>query len=202
MWGPAVSIGTSTVVEGNAGTTDAVFPVTLSGATTEPVTVSYATANGTATAGSDYTAAAGTLTIRGGADHGTMRWRSWATRLNEPDETFMVTLSSPVNATLGTATGPGTITNDDRGAGREHRRRDGGGGERRDDGRGLPGDAVGGDGAAGDGGLRDGGRDGDGGKRLHGGHRHADVRAGRHDPDHRGRGHWPTRSTSRPRRSW
>ena len=44
------------VAEGNSGTTTAVFPVTLSGATRQPVTVDYATADGTATAGSDYTA--------------------------------------------------------------------------------------------------------------------------------------------------
>ena len=63
----------------------------------------------------------------------------------EPDETFTVTLSTPVNATLATATGTGTIANDDCGADGEHRAGDGGGGEQRDDGRGVHGDAVGSD---------------------------------------------------------
>ena len=45
-----------TVTEGNTGTVAATFTVTLSAASTEPITVAYATANGTATAGSDYQA--------------------------------------------------------------------------------------------------------------------------------------------------
>ena len=61
-----MSIGPAAVAEGNSGTTDAVFPVTLSAATTVPVTVSYATGDGTATAGSDYTAVTASVTIAAG----------------------------------------------------------------------------------------------------------------------------------------
>ncbi len=56
--GPALSINDVSKVEGNSGTTNASFTVTLSPASTQTVTVKYATANGTATAGSDYTAKA------------------------------------------------------------------------------------------------------------------------------------------------
>src|SRR5262249_50330382 len=60
---PWVSIGDATVAEGNSGTTSAVFTVSLSAASTQSVTVQFATANGTATAGSDYVAASGTVTF-------------------------------------------------------------------------------------------------------------------------------------------
>src|SRR5262249_661884 len=61
------SINDVTVTEGNTGTTQATFTVTLDAAVDTPVSVDYATANGTAQAGSDYTAAAGTLTFAAGA---------------------------------------------------------------------------------------------------------------------------------------
>ncbi|MGE0363392.1 MAG: Calx-beta domain-containing protein, partial [Vicinamibacterales bacterium] len=60
---PLLTITDATVTEGNAGSVAATFTVSLSAASTDPVTVDYATANGTATAGSDYTAASGTLTF-------------------------------------------------------------------------------------------------------------------------------------------
>ena len=60
---PSVSVGDASVTEGNAGTTPLSFPVTLSAASTQPVSVTYATADGTATAPSDYAAASGTLTF-------------------------------------------------------------------------------------------------------------------------------------------
>ena len=62
----SVSVSHAAVSEGNAGTVNAVFWVTLSSARSQPVTVSYATADGTAPAGSDYQAASGTLTFAPG----------------------------------------------------------------------------------------------------------------------------------------
>ena len=71
---PALSIAGVTVTEGNSGTTNANFAVTLSRRRARTVTVGYTTANGTATAGSDYTAASGTITFAAGQtiedDHG------------------------------------------------------------------------------------------------------------------------------------
>ena len=63
---PRISINDVTVTEGNTGTRPITFTVSLSAAYDVPVTVHYATANGTATAGSDYQAASGTLTIPAG----------------------------------------------------------------------------------------------------------------------------------------
>ncbi len=59
---PAVRISNAVVTEGNGGFVNATFTVTLSGYTYETVTVNYATANGTASAGTDYTAVSGQLT--------------------------------------------------------------------------------------------------------------------------------------------
>lgn len=87
-----------------------IFASGVSGLST---TVSYATADGTATAGSDYTAASGTATIPAGSTTTTITVSVIGDTTNEPDETFTVTLSSPVNATIATATGTGTILNDD-----------------------------------------------------------------------------------------
>ena len=61
---PGLNIESASVAEGNSGTTNAVFTVGLSAASGQSVTVDYATANGTATAGSDYVAASGRLVPR------------------------------------------------------------------------------------------------------------------------------------------
>ena len=110
---PAVSIANATVAEGNSGTTNAAFAVTLSKASTKTVTVGYSTANGTATAGSDFTAASGTLTFTPGVTSQKVNVAVAGDTAVEPDETFTVKLANAVNATLGTATATGTITNDD-----------------------------------------------------------------------------------------
>src|SRR5204862_3444747 len=60
---PTLTIGNASVTEGNSGTTAATFTVTLAPTSTQTVTVAYATANGTATAGGDYAAEGGTLTF-------------------------------------------------------------------------------------------------------------------------------------------
>src|SRR5437763_16990844 len=62
----SLSINDVSVAEGNGGTTPATFTVTLSGSTALPVTVSYATADGTGKVGVDYQSATGTLTFNPG----------------------------------------------------------------------------------------------------------------------------------------
>ena len=110
---PAFSINNVTVQEGNSGTTNAVFTVTLSSPLTASATVKYATVNGTATAGSDYTATSGTLTFSAGQTSKTITVAIRGDTLAEPNETFTVQLNSPTKAVLGTATGVGTILSDD-----------------------------------------------------------------------------------------
>src|SRR5262249_49262058 len=64
---PSISINDVSVTEGNSGTTSATFTVSLSAASTQTVSVQYATADGSATvAGGDYQPASGTLTFKPG----------------------------------------------------------------------------------------------------------------------------------------
>lgn len=115
---PTITIGHVTAPEGNSGTTAFSFNVALSstGPTTAPVTVDYATADGTATAGSDYVATSGTLTFAPGVASQTITVNVTGDTTVEPNETFFVNLSNPTNATIASAQGIGTITNDDGGA--------------------------------------------------------------------------------------
>ena len=110
---PSLSINDVTVIEGNTGTTNAVFTVTLTGATALPATVNFATANDTATAGSDHTATSGTLTFAVGTTAQQVTVAVLTDALNEPDETFFVNLSGQTNAIIADGQGVGTITNDD-----------------------------------------------------------------------------------------
>ena len=108
-----VSVNSASVAEGNAGATLLNFPVSLTFPAKTPVTVQYATADGTATAGSDYTAAAGTLTFSAGEFRKTIAVTVAGDTRHEPDETISLALSGPENAALGDSQGTGTITNDD-----------------------------------------------------------------------------------------
>ncbi len=103
---PALSIGDAApVTEGVA----ARFPVTLSAAVAEVVTVSYATADSTAVDGSDYTASDGTLTFQPGTTLLTIEVATLTDDTEEPDEAFSVNLSDPAGATLENDTATGTI---------------------------------------------------------------------------------------------
>lgn len=110
---PSLSIAASSVVEGNAGTTSLSFPVTLSAASSKTVSVGYVTSNATATAPSDYTAGSGTLTFQPGQKVKTIMISVVGDTAIEQDETFMVELSSPVNAVIAQGSATGTIKNDD-----------------------------------------------------------------------------------------
>jgi probable HAF family extracellular repeat protein len=111
---PTVSIGNVAVFEGNSGTSNAGFLLTVSPLLTSPVTVVYSTADGSAIAGTDYNAASGTVTIPAGRT----TWAVYVTvrsdRKREADEVFYVNLSNADGATIADAQGVGTIRNDDR----------------------------------------------------------------------------------------
>ena len=110
----ALSINDVSVTEGNAGTTTATFTVTLNPAAAQTVTVDFATADGTATtADNDYVAASGTVTFPAGQTTQPVAVTVNGDTVFEPDETFFVNLSSPVNATIADGQGVGTILNDD-----------------------------------------------------------------------------------------
>lgn len=110
---PALSIEDVMVTEGDAGSTNAVFTVSLSGAGPNVITIDYLSSNGTATTPSDYQTVSGTLTFAPG-----QLTRNIIVPVNgdtsaEGNETFFVTLSNPTNATLGDTQGQGTIIDDD-----------------------------------------------------------------------------------------
>jgi hypothetical protein len=110
---PVVSVDDVTVQEGDGGSADAVFTVTLSPPAPDTVTVDWATANGSAAAGSDYTASSGSLSFPPGTTSLTLTVPVLGDLLDEPDETFLVNLSNPANATLADSQGQATILDDD-----------------------------------------------------------------------------------------
>lgn len=110
---PTLSIGDVSLSEGNTGTQNADFSVTLVPASVQTVTVIYTTADGTATAPSDYTATVGTLTFNPTETVKTISVPVVGDTSPESDEIFSVDLFGPVNAEIGDAHGQGTIVNDD-----------------------------------------------------------------------------------------
>ena len=112
----SLSVGDTTVLEGNSGTTTAPFPVTLSAdpGTGRQVAVTVRTSDGTAHAGSDYTAVATTLTWQQGDPlTKTLAVPVIGDTVPEGNETFHVTLSAPSNAALADPTATGTIVDEE-----------------------------------------------------------------------------------------
>ncbi|MBF0491558.1 MAG: FG-GAP repeat protein [Deltaproteobacteria bacterium] len=111
---PMISIDSPSVTEGNVGTKNLTYSVTLSNSSVQTITVDYATSDGTATAGSDYTATSGTLTFTPGQTSKTIDVSVIGDYVVEVDETLTMTLSNPSNATtVPPGIGTGTILNDD-----------------------------------------------------------------------------------------
>ncbi len=110
---PSLSVDNVTVAEGNSGTVAATFNVSLSPVSGRTVTVDYATADDSASAGLDYEAAAGTLSFAPGDTNKTVTVLVNGDALDEIDENFFINLSNALNASIVDAQGLGTITDDD-----------------------------------------------------------------------------------------
>ncbi|MDQ1568466.1 MAG: hypothetical protein QOF96_3346 [Actinomycetota bacterium] len=110
---PTLSVADGLATEGDSGTTPLTFTVTLSGADSRPVTVSFATADGSARAPDDYQATSGSLTFNPGEVSKTVTVAVKGDTLNETDETFSLVLSSPANAVLGRSQAFGTIVDNE-----------------------------------------------------------------------------------------
>ncbi len=110
-----VSVGDAPAVpEGATGaSTPATFTVTLSSAAPSTVTVVASTADGTATAGADYTAVTTTVSFPAGTTSQAVPVTVVGDATRELDESFTLRLSSPSGAVILDDTGLGTITNDD-----------------------------------------------------------------------------------------
>ena len=110
---PSISVDDVSHSEGNSGTTAYTFTVSLSSPSVNAVTVSYATADGSAAAGSDYTTTSGTLTFAPGEQVKQVTVTASGDTLYEVNETFTLNLSSPTGGVIGDGTGVGTLVNDD-----------------------------------------------------------------------------------------
>ncbi|MBI4854827.1 MAG: hypothetical protein HY819_23765, partial [Acidobacteria bacterium] len=109
----SLSINDITVTEGNSGTIVANFTVNLTPASGLTVMVNFATADGTAIAGSDYVSNSGSLVFAPGVTSQTVSVTINGDVSTEQNETFFVNLSSAVNGLIADSQGLGTIVNDD-----------------------------------------------------------------------------------------
>ncbi|MBI3408067.1 MAG: hypothetical protein HY040_06885 [Planctomycetes bacterium] len=111
---PSLTVDDVSVAEGDTGTVNATFTVRLSSSSSQPVTLTYATTNGTATDPGDYTAVAPTiLNFQPGQTAKTITVPIKGDMTLETDETFFVNLSNASNAVLDDNQSQGTIRNDD-----------------------------------------------------------------------------------------
>ena len=108
-----LSIGPVSEVEGTGGNNDLVFTVTATPTPQTLVQVDYASSNGSATAGSDYTSVSGTLSFAAGVATRAIRVPILTDNVVEGNETLTMTLSGPNNASINIASATGTLTNDD-----------------------------------------------------------------------------------------
>ena len=117
---PGISIAPASAPEGDSGSGSMAFTVTLASPAAEAVTVNYATSDGTAAAGQDYTAVSnGSVTIAAGNTTAAFTVSVTGDETNEPNETFKVTISLPSDTTAAAIAGgdttaaAGTILDDD-----------------------------------------------------------------------------------------
>ena len=103
----------TSVVEGDAGTLNAVFTVNLSAAASVPITVDYATLGGTAIEGLDYLRSSGSLTFLPGVTSGNIVVAINGDLIDEVNEFYAVLLSNPTNVTIVDDEAQGTIVDND-----------------------------------------------------------------------------------------
>jgi glucose/arabinose dehydrogenase len=115
--GPALAVSDASMVEGDSGTPFITFSLALSTPSTKTVAVAY-TVSHTTTNGGDLQVKSGTASIPAGQLSQSVQVKTFADASTEPNETFALVLSNPINAALADPTGVGTILNDDPGSGR------------------------------------------------------------------------------------
>lgn len=108
---PAISVNNVTQVRDTAVASTYTFAVSLSQQTTDTVTVSYATADSSAFANTDYTPSSGTLTFLPGNSVGVVKVTVKPSNLRAANSIFLIKLTNPVNSTLSTPEGNGIIEN-------------------------------------------------------------------------------------------
>lgn len=108
---PDINIGNANAVEGSGTAAVATFTANLSAASANPVTFRYATSDGSAQSGRDYTAKSGVVTIPAGQVTTSITVPVLATSLYAAYQYFYVNLANPLNAVVGNGSGVGTILN-------------------------------------------------------------------------------------------
>jgi hypothetical protein len=111
---PNVSVLDAAVQEGHSGSVNMVFTVQLSTPLPQAVSVSYATANGSATTPADYAARSGSLSFSPGITTQTVNVPVNGDLIKEGAETFLLNLSAPAGVALGRASGTGLIIDDEK----------------------------------------------------------------------------------------
>jgi hypothetical protein len=111
---PSLIPGNLIVSDAGPGTTTAQFVVRLSNGSVETISVSYATADGTAKADSDYVATSGTLTFQPGEVEKSFPLQIKSDAFEEGHEQFSINFSNPVNVELFGRSGFVNITADER----------------------------------------------------------------------------------------
>ena len=110
---PTAFISDVSLVEGNTGTRTATFLVVLSRPSSKPVSMHFATADGTATVEADYSGRSGTLEFPAGTLLKTIDVQVKGDLISEANETFFVNLSAPSGAAIADGRGQGTVVNDE-----------------------------------------------------------------------------------------
>lgn len=110
---PSLSIADISVTEGDVGTAAMVFTILSSDISNSIISVNYSTSDDSASAGIDYQATNGVLQFTAGVTNQTIEVIVEGDTDTETNETFVVTLSAPTNATISRSSATGTITTDD-----------------------------------------------------------------------------------------
>ena len=108
--GVYLSVNDLVIAEGSNGVVQANFNINLSSVQNETVSVDFATQDGSALAGQDYVSTNGTVTFAPGERVKVIPVAVTADEAPEPDETFFLTLSNPINGWIASATGSCLIT--------------------------------------------------------------------------------------------
>ncbi len=110
---PTISIADTSLVEGDAGSSQMNFNVSLSDDSAQTVTVSYRNVDGSARAGVDYQSASGSLSFAPGQSSRQIPVTVFGNAIDDGDRSFTIELSAPVNATIADGLASGTILDDD-----------------------------------------------------------------------------------------
>ena len=110
---PKITITDASITEGDSGSKEMTFALSLDKTSSSVVSVDFATADGSATAGNDYESKSGAVEFAAGEKSKNITVTIYGDQDDEGDEDFFINLSNPVNASLNNSKAKGTIIDDD-----------------------------------------------------------------------------------------